>query len=142
MGHLVAFSGALAYAAVAILAKIGLGELAPPLVGAAMAMMSGTLILGLMERRRPDNQLREKRRAVWIILAAGAAGGLAVASNYFALSMAPVVMVSPISGTTPLFSLLLSYLFLHHLEKITPRLVVGTLLVVIGVVLITVGRHL
>ncbi|MFH1003295.1 MAG: EamA family transporter [Chloroflexota bacterium] len=142
MGFSVAFGGALAYAVVAILAKVGLGELAPPLVGATMAMMSGTLVLGLMEGRRPDRQLRQKKRGIWLMLAAGVAAGLGVTSNYYALSIAPVVLVAPLAGTSPLVVLVLSHLFLGHLENINLRLVLGTLLVVVGVTLITLGRGL
>jgi len=43
-----------------------------------------------------------------------------------------VVILSPISGTTALFTLLFSTLFLRDLERLTPPLVVGCLCIVLG----------
>lgn len=56
---------------------------------------------------------------------------------YFALSKAPLVMVSPIFAINPLITLLLAHIFLNKLEKITTRTVLGTILVVSGVSIIT-----
>ena len=97
-------------------------------------------MLGLIGLRSPERNLRQKKRAVGFLLIAGVAAALGVMSSFFALSMAPVVLVSPIQSTNPLFSLLWSRLFLGHLERITPRVVIGTIMVVAGVALITIGR--
>ena len=48
-----------------------------------------------------------------------------------------VSVVAPLAGTTPLFVLALSRIFLRDLEPLSVRLVVGTLLIVLGVYLIT-----
>jgi drug/metabolite transporter (DMT)-like permease len=45
--------------------------------------------------------------------------------------------VAPLAGTTPLFVLALSWLFLRGLEPVGARLVAGTSLIVLGVYLIT-----
>jgi uncharacterized membrane protein len=45
--------------------------------------------------------------------------------------------VAPLAGTTPLFVLGLSWLFLRDIESMSVRLVVGTALIVLGVYLIT-----
>ncbi len=55
----------------------------------------------------------------------------------FALRVGTVSVVAPLTGTMPLFVLALSSLFLRDIERITARLVVGTLLIVLGVYLIT-----
>jgi uncharacterized membrane protein len=54
-----------------------------------------------------------------------------------ALSLGQVSVVTPLAGTAPLFVLLLTYWFLRDLEALTLRLLVGTLLIVAGVVLLT-----
>ncbi len=71
---------------------------------------------------------------------AGVASGCGIWSSFLALSMAPVVIVSPVQSTSPLFALLSAWLFLGRLETITFRLVLGTIFVVAGVILITMGR--
>lgn len=128
-----------AYGVSAVLIRKGVGELAPPLVGAAMAMLFGAIGLFLAAGRgvRPD--LNKGRKSVLLLIASGFVAACGVLSTYFALSLAPVVVVTPVQSTTPIFTLLWSWLFLGSLEKITPRLVIGSFMVVGGIVLITLG---
>ena len=46
-------------------------------------------------------------------------------------------VVTPLAATTPIFVLLLSVFFLKGVEVLTARVVVGTLLIVLGVCMIT-----
>ena len=55
-----------------------------------------------------------------------------------ALSRGPVVVLSPVVSTNPLFTLLFASIFLRGVERITPRVVAGALLVVGGVVVLSV----
>ena len=131
---------ALAYGLSSVLIKQSLADLAPPLVGAAVALLSGTLVLLVIGARDLRTNLAQNRKGVGLLLLAGILASLGVVSSYFALSLAPVVMVSPLQSTSPLFVILWSYLFLRRLERITPRLILGSILVIFGVILITVGR--
>ena len=54
-----------------------------------------------------------------------------------ALSLGQVSVVTPLSGTSPLFVLLLTYVFLRDVEALTTRIMVGTVLIVAGVILLT-----
>ena len=141
IGRVLATGAALAYGSSAVLIRVGVADMAPPLVGAALAMLSGTLVLALVGIGNPESSLRQKKRAVVFLLLAGVLGGFGVLSSFLALSMAPVVIVNPLQSINPLFTLLWAHLFLGQLEKITPRLVLGTLIVVIGITLITIGRE-
>ena len=69
----------------------------------------------------------------------GIAASSGVAFNYSALSLAPVVVVAPVSSVSPLISLSLAYVFLKQLERITLRIWIGACLVVGGVILVTLG---
>lgn len=55
----------------------------------------------------------------------------------YALSFGPVVLVTPLTATLPLWVVILSRLFLRDVEKITLRIVVGAMLVVCGTLAIT-----
>ncbi|MBI2538736.1 MAG: DMT family transporter, partial [Deltaproteobacteria bacterium] len=57
--------------------------------------------------------------------------------NFAALSMGEVSVMVPLLDTTPLFILLFSAIFLKDLEKVTARIVFGTILMVSGVVIIS-----
>lgn len=130
----------LSYGVSAVLVRQCLGAMAPPLVGAAIAMLCGTLGLLVIGGHGVKASLVGNRKALILLLLAGVAAACGIISSFFALSMAPVVVVSPLQSTTPLFTLLWSWLFLGWLERITPRLVLGSILVVSGIALITFGR--
>jgi uncharacterized membrane protein len=57
-----------------------------------------------------------------------------------ALTTARVVIVSPIVATTPLFSLIISLIFLRGKENVTSLTIIGTAAVVAGTVAIALGR--
>ena len=73
---------------------------------------------------------------------AGLSSGVAVIALYFAVQRADVVVVSPIVSSSPLITLFLAHFFLAKLERVTPRLVAGTLLAIVGVVLVVLGNQL
>ncbi len=139
VGRAFAGGAALAFGTSSVLIRKGLGTLSTPLVGATLAMLSGTLILAIMVTRNLEKNLRQKKREVGFLLLTGVCYGLGMAATYLSLSLAPVVMVAPITSSSPLFTLLLAHFFLGRLERITPRLVLGTVLVVAGATLATIG---
>ncbi|MEE8413710.1 MAG: EamA family transporter [Dehalococcoidales bacterium] len=140
IGRAFGIGAGLAYGISSVLIRQGVGNLAPPLVGAAIAMLAGSLGLSINGGRGIKTGLTENKRAVVFLFCSGLAAAGGVIASFFALSMAPVVIISPLQSTTPLFTLLWSWLFLGHLEKISRRLVLGSVLVVSGVILITLGK--
>jgi len=140
IGRIYGICAGLSYGISSVLIRQGVGDLAPPLVGAAIAMLSGTLVLSINGGRGVKPAVTENKRSVVFLLCSGIAAATGIIASFFALSMAPVVIVSPLQSITPLFALLWSWLFLSHMEKISGRLVLGSILVVSGVILITLGR--
>ncbi len=141
IGRAFGIGAALAYGGSSVLVRYGVVGLAPPLVGAAVALLAGTLGLAIIGARHLDRtSLTQTTKPTVFLLIAGIMAGLGIVAGFFALDMALVVIVSPLQSINPLFALLGAYLFLGRLEKITLRLVVGTFLVVFGVILITLGR--
>jgi uncharacterized membrane protein len=67
----------------------------------------------------------------------GLAETLAVLFLLFAYSNGPVVIVAPISSTVPIWTMLLAAIFLKDLERFTKAGVLGSVLVVVGVVAIS-----
>ncbi|MDP6483929.1 MAG: EamA family transporter [Nitrospinota bacterium] len=55
---------------------------------------------------------------------------------FFAFQEGRVITLSPISGATPLFTLLFSALFLRDLERLSWPLAAGCLCIVLGGVLV------
>ena len=54
------------------------------------------------------------------------------AADAIALANARVVIVSPVVATTPLFSLVISLIFLRGKKSVTSRTILGTVAVVAG----------
>ena len=140
IGTAFGIGAALAYGTSSVFIRQGISNLAPPLVGAAVSLLSGTLVFLVIRARDLRANLAQNRKAVGFFLLAGLAASFGIVSSFFALSLTPVVTVSPLQSTSPLFAMLWSYLFLRRLERITSRLILGSILVIFGVILITIGR--
>lgn len=72
--------------------------------------------------------------------ASGLFEGLGALLSLMALAVGTVVVVSPIVATTPLWNLMIAYLFLRDKEKLNTRAALGTIAVVGGTIAITLGR--
>ncbi|MBI4232819.1 MAG: DMT family transporter [Chloroflexi bacterium] len=139
-GYMAAVGAAIAYGGAHVIARRIVQDV-PPLVGSAFSLTAGAVLLVVLFRQA---LLREQGaappRAYLYIVLAGLVSACGSIALYWALSKAPVVVVSPIVGTNPLVSILLSRLFLQRTERVTWRIVLGALLVVGGVALIALGR--
>jgi drug/metabolite transporter (DMT)-like permease len=136
-GYAFAFSASLAYAASQIVARQSVSDFSAPLLGTTIALAFGTLGFTLIAWRSLATPPADFRRGALFFAGAGFFSATGVASMFFAVERAEVVVVSPISSTHPLFTLLFAAILLRDLERVTPRLLAGAILVVLGVVLIS-----
>jgi transporter family protein len=75
------------------------------------------------------------KRIVFLLIAGSIAGGIAMIIFYMALRQIGAGRTVPLSSIYPLFTILFSALFLE--ESISLKVVVGTVLIVAGVVLVS-----
>lgn len=142
-GYAAGITGAFAYGSVPVLGSIAVQDYAPPLVSAAYTMLFGFVVMGLMVGTRlPRDLSRTPWRSIVFVALSGVSMGIGVAFLYVSLSKASVVVISPVFALNPLVSLLLVHIFLQRLERVTLPLVVGTMMVVAGVVAVGVGTQL
>ena len=80
------------------------------------------------------------RRSVGYFIAGGSLESLGLLLVLYALSFGPVVMVTPLTATLPLWVVIGSKLFLDDVEKITSRTVIGAILVIAGTIAITLAK--
>ena len=140
LGYLLALGAAAAFGSRDVISRHVVSDIAPPLAAAAFALALGGLMLFAFTHRDVVNTLRSIPRRFTIICGlAGLVLGLAVASLFQALSLAPVTVVSPINASNPLITLVLAHLFLRRLESVNLLLVLGVLLSVGGVMMVIVG---
>jgi len=129
--------GAVAFGASSTLRKMGLGFLDIPLLAAAVTAGSAAVfsfILIQIQGRHTAFKLTP-RSAAWLF-PAGVINTVAMLSVFFALSHGKVVIVEPLVSSNPVFTLLLTSIFLRDLESLTRRVIVGAGLTMIGTILV------
>jgi len=92
------------------------------------------IILALMKKKR--RMTMGSRNALFFSLG-GIFASLGQISLLSALKKGDLIIVSPLVSTTPLFVLLLTYIFFRKFERITVRVVLGIIFVVTGGVILT-----
>ncbi len=121
-----------------ILVKLGLQDSASPVAGVFISYSAATITLGisLLSQKRRAIALSMKREAIGFFCLAGLFAGTAQLMKYIALSTAPASVIVPIFSISPVFLLLLSFLFNRKIEVFNPLVITGTIAVVIGSILL------
>src|SRR5215510_3306554 len=136
--HLVyPFLCAFCFGSVAIIRKLGLSH-APPMFGYAINVT--TAFIAFTAYLMVSSQFSTVAcdgKSLWYFVAAGLGENIGVLFVLFALSLGQVSIVTPLNGTAPLFVLVLAFFFLKDVERLTGRLVLGTVCIVLGVFLLT-----
>lgn len=132
---------ALCFALMSIFTKMGIQRIPLPLAGAAVTATTSLIIFGIyigFPRVRKQIELS----AVSIKYFTGGSFFLLISyiSIFYALKIGTVSVVSPLLAINPLFSVLLSYLFLQKEEKVTTKAVTGGFLIVAGALSVILGR--
>lgn len=131
------FVAAWCFGMVQVVRKAGLSDTGPVfdaalnITAAAIAATAYVIASGKARALRCD-------RASFLYFAAGGAmENFGVLLVIVALGLGDVSVVSPLSGTSPLFVLLLAFLFPSGAQRLTRRVAIGTVLIVLGVALLT-----
>ncbi len=137
LGYCSGLATALLWGVAVVLIKHS-SQFGSPFVILSFALLSGVLVLSAATGRGFEIGIKTNRRAIGSLLIAGFLNSIGLASFYAALTMAPVVVVSPISATSPLFTILGVHLFLQRLERVTLPVLIGCFLVIAGGVLVAI----
>jgi drug/metabolite transporter, DME family len=122
-----------------VVRKFGMAAVPHPFLAAAVTATSSLIIsvLVMWYVEKTQETWKMNRQCVWWFLAAGITVSFAMTSIYHALDLGKVSVVIPLSSTAPLFSLILTALFLRDVERVTLRIAISTMLIVSGVALIS-----
>ena len=128
-----------------VLAKQAVSVYDSPLAITTIGMLAATLIVvpavGIVAARNPAVREFEWKFMGFVALS-GLSTTVSIVTQIFAVQRADVVIVAPILATFPLWTLLLSHLFISRLEQITMRLTIGTFITVAGVIAVALGGQL
>jgi len=131
-------SAALVSAISQSLRKQGLKILPDPFVAVAIVTtVSLILFLIFVLTTGRAQSLRMERQSLLFFMAAALLATAAQVLNFVALGRGELSVIIPLLNTTPLFTVLLSVLFLRKVETVNQRIVFGALLMFAGIVTIT-----
>jgi len=117
------------------LTKYSLGLWASPYAASLAGYTVSATVVLLTTRAAVRRAGRIDRRAYPWFMGVGLCNGTGMFLTYAALGGGRVGVVAPIITTAPLFTLLLSWLFVHD-EKLAPRTLVGVALTLAGILVI------
>ena len=145
MGCLSGLIAGAATGASTVLAKQAVNVYDSPLAITTLGMIAATAIVvpavSIIASRNPA--VREfEWKFMGLVALSGLSTTVSIVAQIFAVQRADVVIVAPILATFPLWTLLLSHVFIARLEQITLRLTVGAFVTVAGVVAVVVGGQL
>ncbi len=119
--------------------KLGLAVWPSPLWACLVGYVTSSLVLLTVQRIRKGSFVVDAPRAglFWFALT-GISNGLSALSLFAAVRNGPITLVAPLAAIYPLVTVALSAVMLRHVA-ITARIVAGTALTVLGVVLVLIG---
>jgi len=136
-GQMEAVLASVCFGIAPIFAKKGLMSGLNPFYGATIAngtaLVIMTLFIVLSGRGRQLGSINQY--GIFLAILSGVCNSIALVSFYWAMSIGKVALVVPITCIYPLFTLLAAYFFIKKSEVIDIFTVMGTLLIVIGVIL-------
>jgi DME family drug/metabolite transporter len=139
-GLIVPMLGSLAFAFSHIVRKEALNIYNQPLLGVAVgyttALIVYLLVIAFSNHNRTSRFSRNDIKMFW---KPGVGMAMAWLLSFLALSQEMVSIVAPVLQTELLFILFFTYIFLRKIEKLSPKLVVSSLLIVAGVILISIN---
>ena len=128
-----------------VLAKQTVSVSDSPLTITALGMLAAMFIVipavGIIAARSPAVRAFDWKSMGFVCLS-GLSTTVSIVAQLFAVQRADVLIVAPILATFPLWTLLLAHIFISRLEHITPRLTIGAIVTVAGVVAVAVGGQL
>ena len=137
IGCLTALAAGVSMGGASVLAKHTIGIYGSPLTITLLGMLVAMIImvpsLGATAVRSPAVRTFGWK-SMGLVSVSGVCTTIAIVAQFSAVQRADVVVVVPILATFPLWTLLLSHVFIARLERITLRLTIGALLAVGGVI--------
>jgi len=135
---IVPFLSALFYAFANVIRKIGLNVQSEPLLGAQVGAAAGTIsfLLYLIASGK-IGMLRVTAKSFGYYFMAGVSSSLGWIAMMYALQTGNVSIATTIVFSYPLFSLILSWLFLRGREILSWRTILGCIIIVMGVIVVT-----
>ncbi len=139
-GYGSALLSAMGYAGGAVVGAHIIAEYASPVTTSAFSLVFGAAIVGLPFAAHVRRDAARAPLSAWaMVCLAGVSASVGVTFFFLSISVAPLVVATPVTGAYPLVAIVLSYLVINRMERVTWRTWLGGTLVVGGVALVALG---
>lgn len=120
--------------------KFGLNDLPSPVLGVAVQNVTALVFLPvlILAQRNTPKAISMEKRAWFIFCLAGLCLVGSQLALFYALGSGQVMIAVPLSSLNPLFVVILVGVFLRKAERVTGKIVLGTLLVIVGAAMLAV----
>jgi len=137
-GLMAALLSGVCYGISPLFIKLGLLQGGSALAGTFISYASATVVLGatMINRTRREAIMNMERLALTWFALSGFFVALAQLFRYIALKSSPISIAGPLTATTPVFLLLLSFIVNRNVESFRFTVILGAILVVIGTVMV------
>jgi drug/metabolite transporter (DMT)-like permease len=135
---LLGLGAGVAWGTTPLLIKFGLEGASSPIAAAFISYSAATIVLSfsLWNGNRRASLVGMKGGTMGLFSMVGLLASIAQLLRYIALGIAPMSVVSPLFSTSPIFQLILAFLFNRKLEVFNTPIIIGTIAVVIGTILL------
>jgi|TARA_Y100000310_G_scaffold220895_1_gene222476 transporter family protein len=121
-----------------VITKFALNNSNTPVSGLAFSFTTGILLqILIITILRKWKDLRMGWETSRLFFLSGVFVSIGFMFGFIAFSQGDVVIIGPLASTLPLFSLLLSKIFLKKYEIVTKNAIIGTVFIVIGAAILT-----
>lgn len=133
--------GAVAFGISTTLRKTGLLTVPVPLLAAAVTVGTAFFVLlGIIRLRGARRAVKFNRESGAWLFGAALVNSAAILSFFAALNAGKIVRVEPLVACNPLLTILWTSIFLHQIEPLTARIVLGALVTVAGTLLVVTAK--
>ncbi|MQG18677.1 MAG: DMT family transporter [SAR202 cluster bacterium] len=140
IGYILAFMSAIGYGTGTVVTKHVINIFPNPILVSSISLIIGTAIISifyiknLIQDLSNETPIKELSNAIF----AGISSALGVNSLFIGLKFVPVSVASPVANTFPLVTIIIMKIFYGKLEKISLETILGSLLIVSGIIIITI----
>ncbi len=133
-GILIGVGAGVCYGLSSLMIKMGLNSFSSPLAAVFIAYAGAAVIHALLHIKGDKRNLllTMDNRTFWFFFLTGLLVVSAHIFSFFALSMAPIVIISPIFSINPLGTIALSFIFNRKLEVFSKSVIISAAAVVVG----------
>ncbi len=125
-----------------LMIKMALNSFSSPIAAVFISFVGAAIVHALIHVKGEKRKLlfTMDRRTFWLFSLTGLLVVFAQLSRFFALSMAPISVISPIFTVSPLMLIMLSFFFNRKLEVFSKSVIIAAVFVVAGSLLLLWGR--